>query len=87
MTDETTLDGNGVAGILTELVATEVTTLMRTCHSCGARNPMGAHRAYHGAGVVLRCPTCHDVALRIGVLDDGLVFEWRGTLRARYAAT
>jgi len=28
---------------------------------------------------VLRCPACADVALRIGVRDDALVVEWRGT--------
>jgi Family of unknown function (DUF6510) len=84
--DDLTTDGNGVAGILSELLTVEVTTMMRTCHSCGAQNPVAAHRAYHGAGLVLRCPACEDVALRVGVLDDGLVFEWRGTLRTRHDA-
>ena len=41
---------------------------------------LAAHRAYRGAGVVLRCPACADVAVRIGVSDRALVFEWRGTL-------
>ena len=45
-----TLDGNGVAGLLSELLAVEVTTVLRTCQSCGDRRPMGEHRAYHGAG-------------------------------------
>ena len=52
------------------------------CQSCGAENALGAHRAYRGAGVVLRCPACGDVAVRIGVRDDALVFEWRGTFTA-----
>ena len=51
--------------------------------SCGAQRPVGAHRAYLGVGVVLRCPACGDVALRIGVTDDVLVFEVRGTLTAQ----
>ena len=76
-------DANGVAGLLSEVFAVEVTTVQRRCHSCGAENALGAHRAYHGAGVVLRCPACTDVALRIGVSDDALVFEWRGTFTAR----
>jgi hypothetical protein len=29
--------------------------------------------------MVLRCPACADVALRIGVRDDRLVMEWGGT--------
>jgi len=82
MTDVHT-DGNGVAGLLGEILAVEVTAMRRRCHSCGAENPLAAHRAYHGAGVVLRCPACTDVAMRIGVSDDGLVFEWRGTFTAQ----
>ena len=73
------VDGNGVAGLLGEIVAAEVTSVMRTCQSCGDRQPLGAHRAYHGAGVVLRCPTCHDVAVRIGLREERLVVDWRGT--------
>jgi Zn finger protein HypA/HybF involved in hydrogenase expression len=75
-------DANGVAGLLSEVFAVEVTTVQRRCHSCGAENALGAHRAYHGAGVVLRCPACSDVAMRVGVADDRLVLEWRGTFTA-----
>jgi hypothetical protein len=75
-------DGNGVAGMLSEVLAVEVTTMRRRCQSCGAENALGAHRAYHGAGIVLRCPACADVAVRIGVREDALVFEWRGTYTA-----
>jgi hypothetical protein len=75
-------DGNDVAGLLSEVLAVEVTTMQRRCHSCGAENALGAHRAYRGAGVVLRCPACADVAVRIGVREDALVFEWRGTYTA-----
>ena len=75
-------DGNGIAGLLSEVLAVEVTTMQRRCHSCGAENALGAHLAYRGAGVVLRCPACADVAVRIGVRDDALVFEWRGTFTA-----
>jgi hypothetical protein len=75
-------DGNDVAGLLSEVLAVEVTTMQRRCHSCGAENALGAHRAYRGAGIVLRCPACADVAVRIGVREDALVFEWRGTYTA-----
>jgi Family of unknown function (DUF6510) len=40
---------------------------------CGDQNPAGAHRSYDGAGIVLRCPNCDDVALRIAELPDRLV--------------
>ena len=77
MTD-TPLDGNGVAGLLTEILAVEPTMTLRRCQSCGDEQPLAAHRAYHGAGIVLRCPTCSDVALRIAEREDRLVVEWRG---------
>ena len=77
MTDMHT-DGNGVAGLLGEILAVEVTTVVRRCHSCGAENPLGAHRAYQGAGVVLRCPACGDVAICIAQLPDRNVVQIRG---------
>lgn len=76
-------DGNAIAGLLSEVLVAEFTTMERTCQSCGDRNPAGAHRSYHGAGVVLRCPNCDDVALRIAELPDGLVFELRGAWSSR----
>ena len=77
MTDLHT-DGNGVAGLLGEILAVEVTAMQRRCHSCGAENPLAAHRAYQGAGVVLRCPACEDVAIRIVQLPDRNVLDVRG---------
>ena len=41
---------------------------------------IAAHRAYRGAGLVLRCPSCTDVAVRIGTLADRYVVEMRGRL-------
>ena len=76
-------DGNAIAGLLSEVFVAESTTMERTCQSCGDRNPAGAHRSYRGAGVVLRCPNCDDVALRIAELPDGLVFELRGAWSSR----
>jgi predicted RNA-binding Zn-ribbon protein involved in translation (DUF1610 family) len=71
-------DGNAIAGLLQGVFVAEFTTMERTCQSCGDRNPAGAHRSYQGAGVVLRCPNCGDVALRIAELRGRLVFELRG---------
>jgi predicted RNA-binding Zn-ribbon protein involved in translation (DUF1610 family) len=78
---ETHTDGNGVAGLLGEILAVEPTTVQRLCHSCGDDRPLGEHRAYHGAGVVLRCPSCGVAAVRIGLLGERRVIEWRGTYR------
>ena len=72
------LDGNGVAGLLAEIFGTDATTAMRTCATCGQRHAIAEHRAYRGAGMVLRCPSCQDVGVRIGTLADRYVVEIRG---------
>ena len=76
--DEHHIDGNGIAGLLHEIHGTEMTNVMRTCQSCGDRRPVGEHRAYRTAGVVLRCPGCGDIALVIGMQERLLVVDWRG---------
>jgi hypothetical protein len=76
-------DGNAIAGVLQDIFVADFTTLERTCQSCGDRNPAGAHRSYRGAGVVLRCPNCGDVALRLAALPDRYVFELRGAWSRR----
>jgi hypothetical protein len=75
------LDGNGVAGDLDEAFGMEMTMVMRTCASCGAEMPLGAHRAYTGMGVVLRCPECQDLALTLVALADRYVVQMRGSMR------
>ena len=77
--DAAWLDGNGVAGLLTEVFGAEVTAIARTCGSCGTTAAVGAHRAYVSAGVVLRCPGCGDVAIRIARLPDRDVVLVRGS--------
>jgi len=76
---ETWLDGNGMAGLLGEVFGAEVTAVVRACGSCGTEAAVGAHRAYRGAGVVLRCPGCSDVAIRIAQLPDRNVVLVRGS--------
>lgn len=73
------LDGNGIAGLLTEVFAVEATSAPRRCQSCGATNPVGAHLAYQGAGTVLRCPACGDVALRVVALGEHRGVRLEGT--------
>ena len=75
------LDGNGVAGVLEEAFGSEMTLVVRTCASCGTVAPLGAHRAYIGMGVVLRCPHCHDLAVTVVTLRDRHVVQVRGSMR------
>jgi predicted RNA-binding Zn-ribbon protein involved in translation (DUF1610 family) len=73
------LDGNALAGLLGEVFAMEMTAVQRACAKCGVRAPVGAHRMYRGAGAVLRCPACGDLALRMAILEDRHVVQLRGT--------
>jgi hypothetical protein len=63
------LDGNAAAGLLQEVFAVEVTTLVGTCAGCGATDAVGAVHVYRAAGVVLRCPNCESVLMKI--VSDG----------------
>jgi hypothetical protein len=72
------LDGNALAGPLGELLGFEITQAPRGCQSCRAVHPIGAHRLYLGAGAVLRCPACGDVALRLVTRPDGHLLQLTG---------
>jgi Family of unknown function (DUF6510) len=72
-------DGNAIAGLLQEVFVAEVTAAGRVCQSCGQDNAIGAHRLYRGAGLVLRCPGCGDLAACIAVLPDRNVISLHGT--------
>jgi recombinational DNA repair protein (RecF pathway) len=63
--DALMLDGNAVAGLLQEVFAGEMTTAVGTCAGCGASEPVGAVHVYRGAGIVLRCPHCDNVLVKI----------------------
>jgi predicted RNA-binding Zn-ribbon protein involved in translation (DUF1610 family) len=76
--DDQHIDGNGLAGLLAEIAAADLTDVLRTCQSCGDRRAVGEHLAYRSAGVVLRCPNCADVAVVVGMNETRLTVEWHG---------
>ncbi len=60
------LDGNAAAGILSEIFVPDLTTARATCANCAATRAMGALLVYaHGMGMVMRCPNCDAVVLRV----------------------
>jgi uncharacterized protein DUF6510 len=60
------LDGNAAGGILSEVFVPDVTAARATCANCGAMREMGALLVYASAmGMVIRCPSCDAVVLRI----------------------
>jgi hypothetical protein len=74
-------DGNAVAGLLQEIFVTEITEARRVCDGCGEEHAIGAHRAYSGAGTVLRCPGCGAVAASVAVLPGEYVIGLHGAWR------
>jgi hypothetical protein len=67
--DALKLDGNAAAGLLQEVFTAEITTARGMCSGCGAVEPIGAVSLYSGAGIVLRCPHCDTVLVK--VVTDG----------------
>jgi hypothetical protein len=64
--EELRLDGNAAAGILSEVFVPELTTARVTCANCDTIGAIGALLVYaHGIGMVMRCPDCEAVVLRV----------------------
>lgn len=60
------LDGNAAAGDLAEVFGWDVTRASGGCRGCGRRSRLAETHAYLGGpGVVLRCPGCEAVVLRV----------------------
>ena len=74
------LDGNALAGLLNEAFGEEMTAVERRCEACGAERTLGAYRAYLGAGVVLRCPSCGAPGLRVVAVDERYSVSWSGPM-------
>jgi hypothetical protein len=67
--DELMLDGNAVAGMLSDVFAVEMTTAIMTCGNCGTSGAVGAMHLFQGAGIVMRCPNCGNAVAKI--VEDG----------------
>ena len=80
-TTELHTDGNGVAGLLQEVFVAEITTARRVCDGCGQEHAIGEHLAYAGAGTVLRCPGCGQVAASVTETPNELIVGFSGALR------
>jgi hypothetical protein len=73
------LDGNATAGILYEIFARDMTDCPAECAHCGRRGELGSLLAFTQApGIVLRCPACTNVVLRVVRAPAGIYLEMRG---------
>jgi endogenous inhibitor of DNA gyrase (YacG/DUF329 family) len=75
------LDGNAIAGLLTEVFGNDMTSAERDCPACGNHSALGEQRAYIGAGVVMRCPGCDRPTVRIATLRDRYVVQVTGSVK------
>jgi hypothetical protein len=74
----THLDGNAVAGELSEVFIGDLTTATATCAGCGTTGTLATVDVYEGPGTVLRCPACDSVLLRLVHVRGEICFEMRG---------
>jgi hypothetical protein len=82
--DERTLDANAVAGALEALFGADMTAAESKCAGCGREGEVGTLLAYTNApGVVLRCPVCSTVMLRMVETPRGTLVEARGLAYVR----
>lgn len=83
-TDDRTLDGNAVAGMLEQLFGADMTAADSQCASCGRHGEIGTLLAYtYAPGVVLRCPACSAVLLRMVETPHGTLVEAKGLAYVR----
>ncbi len=86
MNHELMLDGNSAAGLLQEIFGTEMTAAPTECANCGAEGEMGTLLAFTQApGVVLRCPACEQVVVRIVQTPNAYYIDARGAVYLRLA--
>ena len=78
------LDGNAAAGLLYEIFTTEMTASPTECNHCGRAGELGSLLAFtQGPGVVLRCPTCENVLMRIVETQEAIYLDARGAVFLR----
>jgi len=73
------LDGNAVAGLLSELFACEATTVAVTCSGCSTVACLGEARVFGGRmGAIFRCARCDTAIVRLVHLPTGYWLDMRG---------
>ena len=83
--DETVLDGNAAGGALAAAFGREMTEVPGRCAHCGTVSVVAELRAWVGGpGIVLRCPVCAGVVLRIVEAPSGTLVDARGAASFRF---
>ncbi len=83
---ELMLDGNALAGMLYDIFGTEMTTTPTQCAHCGDIAAVGALLAFTQApGMVLRCPSCESIVLRMVQTPTAMYLDARGAAYLKLA--
>lgn len=83
---ELTVDGSAIGGLLAAAFGREVTGAEERCAHCGTVSVIATMRVYsRGPGVVVRCPACTDIVLRIVETPRGLRIDASGATLLRGA--
>jgi hypothetical protein len=78
-TDSRRLDGNVAAGRLSDVFAFDVTSAQATCASCGYTAAFAEYHVYADApGMVVRCPTCEAMVMRVSQTPGHTWLDMRG---------
>lgn len=73
------VDGNSLAGPLSELFAADLTTATARCLGCGDVSELARATVYPDpTGYVVRCAECADVLMVVVEEPDGVCIELRG---------
>ena len=73
------LDGNAAGGMMAGLFAVDLTVARSRCAACGSTSMLGEHHLYADApAMVLRCPSCTEVVMRMAALDGRMLLDLRG---------
>ncbi len=85
MIDDDVLDGNAVAGLLAAAMGADMTTVPGACGHCGTVSVVAQLRAWTRApGMVLRCPVCSEVVLRIVQTPTATLIDASGAAWLRF---
>ena len=83
---ELMLDANAAAGLLQEIFGIDMTAAPTECANCGQEGEIGTLLAFTQApGVVLRCPSCENVVVRIVQTPNAFYIDARGAVYLRLA--
>lgn len=76
------VDGNALAGILSEIFPGDPTLHECRCATCGSTEPLARALVYLNCpGTVVRCPHCSAVMLRLATTPTGTYLTITATLR------